>query len=188
MNLRAERITADFSDKAAVEALAFEAFPPEEYLAPDKLIEMSREDGFDFWALYDGALFVGFMAVKCFGAMAYLFFLAIEKPLRAQGYGGRALETMKELYPDAQRVVDFEMPDSAAPNARQRESRRHFYLKNGYRPTGRFLSYLGVDYEIFCADESFDFTRFQALMSTLKIDGFHPCYFAKTCFTASEQV
>lgn len=30
-----------------INELAVEAFPPEEYLAPDKLIEMSKEENFD---------------------------------------------------------------------------------------------------------------------------------------------
>ena len=67
----------------------------------------------------------------------------------------------KNGYPDseiavsgAQQVVDFEMPDEAAANNAQRKRRRRFYLQNGHRPTGHFLSYLGVDYEIFCMEET----------------------------------
>lgn len=57
------KITEQFSDIDKVNALAIEAFPPEEYLAPGKMIAMCQEDGFDLWALYDGDLFVGFMTV-----------------------------------------------------------------------------------------------------------------------------
>lgn len=63
MILSTIKITGQFSDIDKVNALARDAFPPEEYLAPSKMIEMSREDGFDFRALYDGDLFVGFMTV-----------------------------------------------------------------------------------------------------------------------------
>lgn len=177
MILRTERIGDRFADLDKVNALALEAFPPEEYLAPSKLIEMSHEDGFDFWALYDGELFVGFICVKTHRQMAYLFFLAIDAHLRGHGYGGSAIETLRALYPDYQHVVDFEMQDDSAPNCAQRNRRRNFYLRNGYKPCGRFLSYLGVDYEIFCMNDAFDFEAFQEMLSKLKIDGFHPVYF-----------
>ena len=177
MILKALPITGQFSDMDQVNALALEAFPPEEYLAPSQMIDMAREDDFDFWALYDNDLFVGFMTVKRYQRITYLFFLAIEPKLRSHGYGGRAIETLKALYPGSQQVVDFEMPDETAINSGQRERRRRFYLDNGYRPTGSFLSYLGVNYEIFCMEEEFDFCTFQKMMSSIKIDGFDPRYF-----------
>lgn len=104
-------------------------------------------------------------------------FLAVEPTLRSRGHGKMAIRTLRSLYPGAQQVVDFEMPDEAAANNAQRKRRRCFYLQNGYRPTGRFLSYLGVDYEIFCMEETFDFDTFREMMSSLKIDGFEPRYF-----------
>lgn len=177
MILSTIKITEQFSDIDKVNALAIDAFPPEEYLAPSKMIEMSQEDGFDFWALYDKDLFVGFMTVKTHKHIAYLFFLAIDAKLRSHGYGSMAIETLKALYPKSQQIVDFEMLDETASNSAQRKSRRMFYLKNGYKSTGQFMSYLGVDYEIFCMDEKFDFNSFKEMMSLLKIDGFHPQYF-----------
>lgn len=177
MVLKAVPITEQFQDIDQVNALALEAFPPEEYLAPSQMIYMAQEDDFDFWALYDNELFVSFMTVKRYQRIAYLFFLAIDPKLRSCGYGNRAIKTLKSLYPGSQQVVDFEMPDKAAANNDQRERRRCFYLKNGYKPTGRFLSYLGVDYEIFCMEDVFEFDTFQNMMSSLKIDGFEPRYF-----------
>ena len=53
MILKVVPITEQFQDMELVNALALEAFPPEEYLAPYRMVDMAREDGFDFWALYD---------------------------------------------------------------------------------------------------------------------------------------
>lgn len=69
--------------------------------------------------------------------------------------------------------------DDAAPNKEQREKRRSFYLRNGYRETGLFLSYLGVDYEVFCMDEYFDIDTFKAMTKTIQVVGFNPRYFTK---------
>lgn len=179
MPLTTEHITRQSRYWAQVNALAKEAFPPEEYLAPDELAEMARADNFDFLALLDGETFVGFMVVLTHGALAYLFFLAIDAPLRAQGYGSRAIEALRAAYPDKLHTVDFEMPDDAAPNREQRERRRAFYLRCGYRDTGWFLSYLGVDYEVFCMGDGFDIDAFRAMLSTIRVEGFHPHYFRK---------
>lgn len=179
MMLNAAKITDNFPDLNKVEALAIGAFPPEEYLPPSKLIEMAKEDGFDFYALYDGDIFVGFIAVRTYKQLAYLFFLAIDSNLRSNGYGSKAIRTLLELYPGKHQVVDMEMIDESARNNEQRMKRRSFYLRNGYLPTGHFLSYLGVDYEILCMDEDFDFRTFKEMMSMLKIEGFVPRYFIK---------
>lgn len=69
------------------------------------------------------------------------------------------------------------MIDENAPNIKQREKRREFYLKNGYKQTGQFLSYLGVSYEVFCSDDNFDFEIFKKMLKTLKIKGFKPEFF-----------
>ena len=78
MILDTENITKDsiFLDK--VNNLAKEAFPPEEYLEPAKIIEMAKADNFDFLALKDKDTFVVFMVVLTYEDLAYLFFLAID--------------------------------------------------------------------------------------------------------------
>lgn len=179
MILNTLNITDNYIDLDKVSALAAEAFPSDEYLAPSKLIEMSKEDGFDFLALYDGDLFVGFIAVQQYKQLSYLFFLAIDSSLRSGGYGSKAIKTLLELYPGKQQVVDMEMIDESAGNYDQRLKRRSFYLRNGYLPTGHFLSYLGVDYEVLCMNNDFDFQTFREMMSMMKIEGFVPRYFTK---------
>lgn len=39
------------------------------------------------------------------------FFLAIDSESRSKGYGSRAIETLKAVYPDKAHTVDFEMID-----------------------------------------------------------------------------
>lgn len=179
MRFNVEPITEQSRFWTKVNILAKEAFPSEEYLAPSELVKMARSDNFDFLALLDGEAFVGFMVVMLYEDMAYLFFLAIDENSRGKGYGSRAIETLKSEYPDMTHTVDFEMLDDAAPNKQQREKRRSFYLRNGYHETGLFLSYLGVDYEVFCMDEHFDIDTFKAMMKTIQVDGFNPRYFLK---------
>lgn len=180
MRLNIKPITQESRFWKQVNILAKEAFPPEEYLAPSELVKMAQSDHFDFLALLDEDGFVGFMVVMLYENMAYLFFLAIDAASRGKGYGSRAIETLKAEYPDKIHTVDFEMLDDSAPNKQQREKRRSFYLRNGYRETGLFLSYLGVDYEVFCMGEGFDPDSFKAMMKTIQVKGFNPRYFTKS--------
>lgn len=179
MKLNIEHITEKNRFWKEVNILAKEAFPPEEYLAPAKLVEMAKEDNFDFLALSDKDSFVGFMVVQTYENLAYLFFLAIDASCRSKGYGSRAIETLKAEYPDKKHTVDFEMLDEKASNHKQREKRREFYLRNGYKETGLFLSYLGVDYEVFCMDDNFEPKEFKEMMKTIQVEGFQPRYFNK---------
>ena len=71
------------------------------------------------------------------------------------------------------------MLDTTSDNYPQRVKRREFYLRNGYKETGLFLSYLGVDYEVFCMDDAFDEAEFKSMMKTIQVDGFNPQYFRR---------
>lgn len=177
MRLNIEPATKEHRFWNQVGILAKEAFPPEEYLAPEKLLEMATDDNFDFWIQNDGDTFAGFMVVQIYRKLAYLFFLAIDSSCRSKGYGGHAIKALKAVYPDKKQVVDFEMLDVTSANYDQRVKRRDFYLRSGYKETGLFLSYLGVDYEVFCMDDDFDEAEFKNLMKTIQVDGFNPKYF-----------
>lgn len=179
MRLNVEPITEQsrFWEKANV--LAKEAFPPEEYLAPSEFVKMAKADIFDFPALMDENEFVGFRVVQTYKDMAYLFFLAIDEKSRGQGYGSRAIETLREECSGKTHTVDFEMLDKTDPNYEQRKKRRNFYLCNGYKETGLFLSYLGVDYEVFSMGEDFNIEAFKDMMRNIQIEGFDPKYFTK---------
>lgn len=179
MILQTIPVTKEMPDYDKIEELAKEAFPPAEYLAPAEMVEMAKRQDFDFWALYDKAKFVGFTAIERYKNMAYLFFLAISAENRGRGYGTSALETLQKLYLDAQMVVDMEMLDDHAENRVQRIKRREFYMRNGYKPTGYFLSCFGVDYEIFCMDNNFNIELFREMMATNAPKDFKPVYFQK---------
>lgn len=179
MQLTTEPINQQHRFWQQINVLAKQAFPPEEYLSPQKLVQMAQSNNFDFLALTQNDNFVGFVVVQTNSKIAYLFFLAIAPEYRSKGYGSSAIQLLKTLYPNKQQVVDFEMTDETAPNNAQRIKRRQFYLRNGYKPTGLFLSYLGVDYEVMCMDDDFCLDDFKALMQTINVDGFNPKYFTK---------
>ncbi len=177
MEFKIERIIDKSKYWKEIDNLAIEAFPKEEYLSPDEILNMSKSDNLDFLLLTDNNQFVGFIVTQIYKDMVYLFFLAIDSTCRSKGYGSIAIKALKNVYPNMQQVVDLEKIDDKASNYLQRIKRKEFYLKNGYKETGLFLSYLGVDYEILCMDTNFDEEKFKQLMSSINVDGFEPKYF-----------
>jgi len=167
MRLNTKKITKSIKEYNLIKELAVEAFPKGEYLSPNALIKMSKEGNFDFLALYDDDIFIGFIAINLYKNISYLFFLAILKEFRSKGYGTRAIETIKELYPNYLHVVDFEVIDKNAPNYEQRIKRKKFYLKNGYKETYKGICCFDIDYEILCMEEYFDFSLFKEMMNSI---------------------
>jgi len=154
MELR--KVVPGFPDMEKLEAVVAEAFPPAEYISAQDMLEMSSEPGFDFWALYDGDAFVGFMSVILHKRVAYLLLFAIDGKCRGKGYGGEALAEFAKKYPSCQHVLDIEVVgEEGAPNNEQRISRKAFYLRNGYKETGWVVSYSG-EYEVLCLEDDFD--------------------------------
>jgi len=162
-----------------INKLAEEAFPPDEYLSPNELLDMAKSDNFDFLLLLDKNEFIGFVVTQIYKNMVYLFFLAIDEKYRSKGYGSYAIKALIKTYPNKQQVVDLEMVDENADNFEQRLKRKNFYLKNGYKETNLFLSYLGVDYEVLCMDDDFNADEFKQLMASIKLTNFFPKYFIK---------
>lgn len=98
MNL--EKIAENERFQEKVNLLAKEAFPPKEYFAPKKMIEMAQTENFDFWALTGSNQFIGFMTLMTYQDLAYLFFLAIDPAYRSMGYGSQAIASLVCAYPD----------------------------------------------------------------------------------------
>lgn len=179
MNMELRKVTEDFTDMDRLDELALEAFPPEEYFAPKKILELTRKSELDFWGVYANDRFVGFCVIALHRTMAYLFFLAINTENRSKGYGSAILSLLSKTYKSKQLTVDFEMVDENAPNYNQRVRRKAFYMKNGFNETGLFLTYFGVSYEVLCKNKNFNIQAFKEMLLTLPIEGFHPVFFTR---------
>lgn len=169
-------VKENFKDMDKLNNLAKEAFPTGEYFPPEDTIKIKNSN---LYALYDNDLFIGYMAIKTFKNMAYLFFLAIDSNLRSKGYGGQALKEFRKLYPNYQLVLDLELIDESAKNNNQRIRRKDFYIKNGYKKTGKGVYYFGVYYEILCIDENMNLDLFKEMLKEVKSEkpNFNPKYF-----------
>ena len=169
MNLLIKTVTSDFEDINALERLNNEAFPAEERMEIDEMMQLISRRIIEVTAVYDDSTFVGFYALSVRKPTAYVFFLAIDSSKRSRGYGSKALALMKKQYAGYQSVLDMEAIDDEAENIEQRKARKSFYLCNGYHETGYYLDYNDLIMEVLCADEELDADSFRILLDKLKI-------------------
>lgn len=106
MNLLIKNVTSDFEDINALERLNNEAFPAEERMEIDEMMQLISRRIIEVTAVYDDSTFVGFYALSVRKPTAYVFFLAIDSSKRSRGYGSKALALMKKQYAGYQIVLD----------------------------------------------------------------------------------
>ncbi|MBR1647418.1 MAG: GNAT family N-acetyltransferase [Selenomonadaceae bacterium] len=148
MSFTVERLTKNSRDIDAVKRLIENAFPPQERVSTDFVLDFDKVRT-EFLLFYDGDLFCGF-ACLLNGAQDISFFcwLAVEENLRGKGYGGKILQYIREQKRGRRIFFDIERVDVPAENSEQRLKRKKFYLRNGYHETGLYRTFHGVDYEL----------------------------------------
>lgn len=171
MSLKIEKVTPSFRDLNKIESLNQEAFPPEERMPLQEMLELIQMKKIEVSALYDEWQFVGFYVLTVEEKVGYILFLAIASDKRSQGYGSRALRCMKKQYPEHQIILDMEPVEESAPNLQQRISRKQFYLRNGFYETGYVMEYKGLKMEVLCSQKTFLEKEFASLLDHLNIRG-----------------
>lgn len=177
MALYAKKITENFKE---LEDLNNEAFPLEERVSIERMIEFTHTGVSDLYGVYEDDLFVGFFMTMTSKTCVYLFYLAVCASLRSKGYGGRILKLMDDLY-QRQIVLDMEPLDPEAPNYPQRLRRTKFYARHGYRSSGAHIYYWNQTFDLLCTRGPFlkeDFIdiimRLQDIVDESGKGDFHP--------------
>lgn len=170
------KIDNNFKDKEKLYSLNDEAFPKEERIPSEKLINLLDECDCDGWAFYDDE-FVGFAIIlphnEC--KECYLSYFAIDKKFRGQGKGSKALQKLQEVYSDYQIALDMERIDEVdAENFEQRKKRVAFYQRNGFKREKCGISFFGINLEIMCNKGEFRKSEFEKVLTKIKIKGFEP--------------
>ena len=126
-----------------------------------------------FWQLRQGAArlfvieedgFAGFAFVLESPRLVMLDYLAVDPNRRGAGLGGRTLAALRELYNDRTILLDIERLDPAAPNARQRERRKAFYLANGFVDSGLRFAFWNSEMELLLRGAPIRFDDYLELM------------------------
>ena len=170
MKLTIKKISENFSDIKKLKALNNEAFPENERLEISEFINFSKNKDCDFLAFYEKQDFVGFAFVTSNDFTAYLAFFAVEKNMRAKGYGSRIINILKKIYDGKQLVADIECDWLENSNSERRTLRKNFYIRNGFSESGYTLSYNGMCFELMNCGDEFDIKSYEQLIKGIKTE------------------
>lgn len=176
MELSVKKADYNFKDLEKIDRLNKEAFPEQERIELEAILEFVENGHMDCLAFYDKDEFVGFMTVMCSENLVYVSFFAIEPTKRSRGYGSKILTIIKEYYSQKNIVIDIEPLDENAENYNQRVTRKKFYERNGFFSSGYSWSYCGMTFEFVC-NKSFLRDEFVDMVEQFRSEEFDPVVF-----------
>jgi len=101
-----------------------------------------------FYSIYYKNSWAGFIYLWVGDDLVYVHYLAIDETLRSKGYGGMALEEIKERYANQRIVLGIEEVDKEVANFEQRRKRRDFYKRHGFVSSGYRRTQKSVSMEL----------------------------------------
>lgn len=146
--MKAKRLTSANACDEEICCLYESAFPEEEQIPYEDLLQLVDRMNLDFTAYYKGADFVGFTIVYPRDIFNWFWYFAVREDLRGNGCGQQILSMLIKKYEGCSNILDMESPEQECDNREQRRRRSEFYLRNGFRNTGVGKSFEGIDYVI----------------------------------------
>lgn len=166
-NVQLRIVTQNSPEKSELETINEEAFPISERNSIDDLYASGNDGNLDVIGIYADNELAGFFAVRKFGRIRYMAYFAVCSEKRSKGIGSKALNLLKDFYPDCRIVCEFEAPDESYENNHIRLHRRDFYLRNGFFETGWYSFYDENEFEIACSEAEFDMQEFRKFIEYL---------------------
>ena len=133
--------------KKDVSKLFLEAFPEDERPPLNKFLKSLNNKSISLLTFYEEKAFIGFAYLAFYEDICCLYFFAVSPSYRHQGYGGKILEILKEMYQDYVLMLCYEEVDSKYENYEERVSRKNFYLSHGFKNNIIKTNEYGVIYE-----------------------------------------
>lgn len=113
--------------------LYYRAFPREERISLFFLKRKAKSAKADFFGVYDGKKFVGLLYCVYDQDIVYIFWFAVNDKVRGGGYGSKILKEFIRQNEGKRIVLNIEDTQVPNKNQKQRDRRRRFYLKNGFK-------------------------------------------------------
>lgn len=165
-----KKLTINHADIEHVKKVFLDSFPENERPMDIDTILAQDEIPFDLIGIYPDEApddFVGFFLTVKNDECAYLVYFAISPEKRSGGIGSKAIQALKEQYKDTPLLFSYESIYQESNNAKQREKRRNFYLKNGFYETGWFANLAGTEFILASSVEEFHKDSFLAFLTTM---------------------
>lgn len=95
-----KKVTKQLDDYKSVKELYLSAFPSVERVPFWLLMKKSKNEGADFYAIYDEEKWIGLIYAITDGEVVYVYYYAIFEKERGHGIGVAVLDEFKNLYKD----------------------------------------------------------------------------------------
>lgn len=163
MNLLLKNINNQHEDFQKINHLYHDAFPKDERAPMQFLLKKANENKGELLGIYDEKNWLGLVYVITYKQLSYVFYLAIDKDFRGQGYGSSVLELIKKHYGHTI-MLSIEEVDKKYDNYKQRIKRKQFYFKNGFQEMDFYFIEAGVKYEMLYYGPKLEATDYDELM------------------------
>ena len=169
--LRTIEINSSNADDKELRKLYETAFPVEEQIPYDELIQLLDVMDIDYTAYYEGEMLVGFTMVLRLPRYNWGWYFAVREELRGKGVGQGILTAVLDKYRDTRPfIMDIESPlQPDAPNPEQRQRRYAFYLRNGMKDTPTSRTWENLTFTILTnSDEPFTQQDYDDVVAALR--------------------
>ena len=154
----------DIKKNKKVTKLYNEAFPKDERIPIWLLKILVRKNKAKFYGIYDNEKFVGLVYNIFYKDIVFVFYLAIDKGTKEQGYGTKVLDSIKQKYKNSRIILCIEPVDENSDNYEQRVKRKKFYLKNGFEDSNYIIKERNIIYEMLYYNENVALQEFEEMM------------------------
>ncbi len=164
-------INSGNADNEELRRLYETAFPEQEQIPYEELIELLDKMDIDYTAYYDDDVLVGLTMVLRLPRYNWAWYFAVRDELRGKGYGQGILSMVLEKYRnDHPFIMDIESPyQPDAPNPEQRRRRHAFYVRNGFKDTPTSRTWDGLTFTILThSDEPFTQQDYDDIIAALR--------------------
>ena len=171
MKLKQSHIDSNNADDPELRRLYETAFPVQEQIPYDDLIQLLDAMDIDYTAYFDDETLVGLTMVLRLPRYNWGWYFAVREDLRGKGIGQEILTAVLDKYRDERPfIMDIESPlQPDAPNPEQRKRRHAFYLRNGMTDTGTSRTWEGLTFTILTnSDEPFTQQDYDDIVAALR--------------------
>ena len=164
-------IDSSNADDVELRRLYGTAFPVEEQIPYDDLIQLLDAMDIDYTAYYDDEAMVGLTMVLRLPRYNWGWYFAVREDLRGKGIGQVILTAVLDKYRGGRPfIMDIESPlQPDAPNPEQRRRRHAFYLRNSMKDTGTSRTWEGLTFTILTnSDEPFTQQDYDDIVAALR--------------------
>ncbi len=164
MNIRFTDANNDKNRIKTIKQLYYTSFPRDERAPFKTLVRGAKKKIVDFLCCLDEDEFIGFLYVVNHLDMSYVFYLAVEKEKRCQGYGTAILRAAHDAYKGRRLFLAIEEIDEKYDNYEERLRRLRFYENAGFTRSGQKIQEGNVTYDLISANARVSEAEYRSLI------------------------